>query len=143
MTPSQLECLIARTPDEREQVYRLRYACYRRDQSISERKDAQFSDRFDELPNSFSFLVRTRQQEPAATVRISVVRKALGWHDTPVQHVYGDHSGLQEMAAEGFVEPAGCASLNKRGGIPSSGWSDIWRLWRASMRPDGWSHARE
>jgi hypothetical protein len=104
MTPSQLECLIARTPDEREQVYRLRYACYRRDQSISERKDAQFSDRFDELPNSFSFLVRTRQQEPAATVRISVVRKALGWHDTPAQHVYSDHSGLQEMAAEGFVE---------------------------------------
>jgi len=100
---SSLECLIAQTPQDREQVYRLRYAGYRRDESIGERSDELFHDEFDEMPNSFSFLVRS-QEQALATVRISVVRPDLGWHDSPVEHVYGDHPALQSMASESFVE---------------------------------------
>jgi hypothetical protein len=98
-----LECLIAQTPRDREQVYRLRYTGYRRDESIGERDDQLFHDDFDEMPNSFSFLVRSGE-EALATVRISVVRPDLGWHDAPVEHVYGDHPLLQSMAKQSFVE---------------------------------------
>ena len=99
-----MECLIAHTPEQREQVYRLRYECYRRKGSIDAREDEQFNDHFDELPNSFSFLVRSAEAPALATVRISVVRPDLGWTDSPVQHVYGDHPALQAMARESFVE---------------------------------------
>jgi hypothetical protein len=104
MPTPQLECLIARTPEHREQVYRLRYECYRRDQSINLRDDRKFSDSFDEMPNSFSFLVRTSDEQALATVRISVVRPEEGWRDSPVQHVFGDHPTLQSFASGGFVE---------------------------------------
>jgi hypothetical protein len=103
MTPQKLECIIADSPESREQVYRLRYECYRRDKSIGERDDAMFSDRFDELPNSFSFLVRA-ENEPVATVRISVVQPEQGWTDSPVQHVYGDDPTLKSIACESYVE---------------------------------------
>lgn len=98
------ECLIARTPETLEQVYRLRYTCYRRKSSIDLRPDEQFSDSFDDVPNSFSFLARNSQAEAIATVRITVVRPDLGWTDSPALHVYGDHPGLQAMSRESFVE---------------------------------------
>lgn len=101
-TNPSLECLIARTAAEREQVYRIRYACYRRDESIAPRPDEQFRDTFDELPNSFSFLVRATPEEVLATVRISVVPDDR--HDAPVRHVYGDHPRLAYITREGFVE---------------------------------------
>lgn len=101
---ARIECLIANTPEQRELVYRLRYACYRRKGSIDVRDDEQFSDHYDQLPNSFSFLVRTPEQPALATVRISVVRPDLGWTDSPVQHVYGDHPALQAMGCESYVE---------------------------------------
>jgi len=102
-TSGSLQCLIAQTPHDLEQVYRLRYAGYRRDESIGPRPNEQFHDEFDEMPNSFSFLVRSAE-EAQATVRISVVRPDLGWHDAPVEHVYGDHPALQSMASQSFVE---------------------------------------
>jgi hypothetical protein len=99
-----LECTIAETPKSREQVYRLRYACYRRKGSIDARADEQFSDSFDATPNHFSFLVRNEAEESVATVRISVVRPDLGWTDSPVCHVYGDYPAFQEIAKQSFVE---------------------------------------
>jgi len=99
-----MQCLIADTEETRTQVYRLRYACYRRKGSIAARADEQFSDSFDEKPNSFSFLVRNAEQHPLATLRITVVRPDLGWTDSPVAHVYGDHPAFQAIARDSFVE---------------------------------------
>lgn len=98
------ECVLADNRDSREQVYRLRYTCYRRKESIAVRDDERFTDQFDETPNSFSFLVRSASQDPLATVRISAVVPARGWTDSPVQHVYGDHPALQAIAKDSFVE---------------------------------------
>lgn len=102
-TNEHLQCAIAASPEQRKQVYSLRYECYRRKGSIDERDDAEFSDSFDEKPNSFSFLVSSGDR-PLATVRISVVRPDLGWIDSPVQHVYGDHPAFQDIARASFVE---------------------------------------
>jgi hypothetical protein len=98
------ECIIARTDEERDQVFRLRYACYRRKGSIDPNPQERFQDPFDELESNFSFIVRSARQEPLATVRISVVLPPKGWTDSPAQHVYGDHPELQRMSAESYVE---------------------------------------
>ncbi len=98
------ECIIATTDRERDEVYRLRYACYRRKGSIDVNSEERFSDPFDEQESNFSFLVRGAQQESLATVRISVVLPSRGWKDSPAQHVYGDHPELQRMSGESYVE---------------------------------------
>jgi hypothetical protein len=93
-------CSIAHTPEDLDRVYRLRYECYRRDGAIPPHPDRRFTDRFDVAPNHFSFWA----PEPAATVRISVVRPDLGWNDAPARHVYGGHPRFEPIAAASFVE---------------------------------------
>ena len=97
-------CFIAETPEDRDKVYQLRYACYRRRESIEFREEARFSDHYDALPNSFSFLVDSKAAQAVATVRISVVRPDLGWTESPANRVFGDHPKFQAIAGESFVE---------------------------------------
>ena len=52
------EFVLAENAWDREQVYKLRYRCYRNKQAIDHRDDERFQDRFDLLPNAYSFLVR-------------------------------------------------------------------------------------
>jgi hypothetical protein len=99
-----LRCSLADTPETQEQVYRLRYDGYFRKGSIDAREDGRFTDRFDAMANHFSFLVRDYAEEAVATVRISVVRRDLGWADSPGGTVFGDHAAFQTLAAEGYVE---------------------------------------
>lgn len=89
---------IATTPEDRETVYKIRYACYSRCGSIPQNPTGQFSDSFDALPNHFSFLM----PDWPATVRISVSRPDLDWLDTPANRVFGDHPALQYFGS--FVE---------------------------------------
>lgn len=44
-------CIIARTCEERDEVYRLRHEAYRRDGAIDPQPEGRFSDYFDTLPN--------------------------------------------------------------------------------------------
>jgi hypothetical protein len=97
------ECLIATNPKDRDDVYRLRFACYRRDNSIDYTNDERFSDEFDLKPNSCSILVRSAG-EALATVRITAVTGRPGWSDSPVTHVYPDNAKLEQIAQEYYVE---------------------------------------
>lgn len=99
-----ITCALAETPEHRNQVYQLRYTCYRRKDSIDPRPDAKFSDDYDLLPNHFSFLTRSCSGESLATVRVSVVRPDLGWTTAPSQKVFGDHPAFQRMARGSYVE---------------------------------------
>ena len=101
---SLIECVVANTPEERERVYRLRYECYRRNDSIEPSPHHLFSDRFDAQENSFSFLARSVAGETLATVRVSVVRADLGWTDSPVRHLFGDHEIIHGSNPTAFVE---------------------------------------
>lgn len=49
---------IARSPEEREEVFKLRYEGYRRADSIPASFGRRFSDEFDELDNAYIFAVR-------------------------------------------------------------------------------------
>jgi len=97
-------CTLAQSSEERDHVYRLRYACYRRDEAIEARENERFTDRYDELPNHFSFLARAGNEEPFGTVRISVVRPELGWHTAPSHKVFGNDPTFQRIARGSFVE---------------------------------------
>lgn len=106
--------VLARTTDSLDQVYRLRYRCYRRNQSIPERSDERFPDHFDALPNHFSFIANGGDSEAMATVRLSVVHPDLpGWSDSPGAHVFGDHPAFG--AIRSYVEASRlCFGLQAR-----------------------------
>lgn len=94
---------LARTTDALDQVYRLRYRCYRRNDFIPERSDGRFPDPFDELPNHFSFIANGGHAEAMATVRLSVVDpQRAGWTDSPGARVFGDHPAF--CAIRSYVE---------------------------------------
>lgn len=88
----------------RQSVYRLRYDCYRREESIEPNPVGVFIDRFDSQPNHFSFL-QYQSALPHATVRVSVVRPDLDWRDSPARIVYGDHPAFRKFAGSSYVEP--------------------------------------
>lgn len=99
-----MNCFIANTPSLLDRVYQLRYFCYQRKGAIEQSLEEKFHDKFDELRNSISVLAESETGEALATVRISVVKPSVGWGDSPAQHVFGDHPGLQAIAAESYVE---------------------------------------
>ena len=67
MSTETHSCLIAQSASDRDQVYRLRYTCYRRTEATATRPDEKFSDQFDDEPNSFTFLIRDHLDEATAT----------------------------------------------------------------------------
>lgn len=97
-------CTIAQTATARDFVYRLRYACYHRSGAIPACETERFHDRYDGLPNHFSFLLETPEPNEAATVRVSVVKPEQGWTECPSRCVFGDHPAFQEIAKSTFVE---------------------------------------
>jgi hypothetical protein len=104
MDLKSLTCEIAQTPAALVQVYRLRHDCYLRKGSIAARPNGLFCDTYDELPNSFSFLVRNAAGEAMATARMTVVIPDMGWSTSPAQKVFGDHAAFQGIAKASYVE---------------------------------------
>ncbi|WP_342362343.1 N-acyl amino acid synthase FeeM domain-containing protein [Terrarubrum flagellatum] len=51
----RLDCRLARTLDEREAIFRLRYDAYVREGTIEPNKSKLFKDRYDDLPNAYNF----------------------------------------------------------------------------------------
>ncbi len=103
MNTSNLYCTEARSRQTRDEVYRIRYECYRRDNSIDPNTAERFSDEFDNTQNHFNYLLGSPEQA-LATVRISVVRPDLSWTESPALHVYGDCPAFQSIAGESYVE---------------------------------------
>jgi hypothetical protein len=100
----EITCTVAATQDELDQVYRIRYECYRRRGSIPEAPAQRFRDSYDDLPNHFSFLLRKPAEPGLATVRISVVKPWERWNIAPVHKVFGDHEAMPAITRDGFVE---------------------------------------
>jgi len=94
---------LALSSSKLNEVYRLRHACYLRNFAIDPSPDFRFTDRFDALPNHFSFL-QHRASQPQSTVRVSVVRPDLGWTDSPARQTFGDHPCFQRFAASSYAE---------------------------------------
>lgn len=90
-------------PEAQEQVFRLRYKCYRRDGSIAANPNEEFHDEFDSTGNHVSYLLLDGSN-PIATVRFSIVCPELGWTNSPARTVYDDLGEFREVAGTSYIE---------------------------------------
>ena len=94
----QVEYRLAETQVEKEEIYNLRYRAYLTEGAIEPRADQRLADRFDELPNSWTFGIFLGG-ELTSSVRISVA--APGHSDTPAVDAFPDL--LEPELAKGKV----------------------------------------
>src|ERR1700760_1891873 len=62
----------ADTPEQRDEIYRLRYRAYLREGAILPSESERVTDRYDDLPNNFTFGIYLRG-ELCSSIRISVL----------------------------------------------------------------------
>ena len=94
----QVEYRLAETEVEKEEIYNLRYRAYLNEGAIEARADQRLADRFDELPNSWTFGIYLGG-ELTSSVRISVA--APDHSDTPAVDAFPDL--LEPELAKGKV----------------------------------------
>jgi N-acyl-L-homoserine lactone synthetase len=63
---------LAETPEDKDRIYRLRYRAYLREGAILPSESERVTDRYDDLPNNFTFGVYV-QGELCSSIRISVL----------------------------------------------------------------------
>src|SRR5258708_22740988 len=68
----QVDYRLAETPQEKEEIYNLRYRAYLREGAVAESPEQRVTDQYDDLPNSWTFGVCI-QGELCSSVRISVL----------------------------------------------------------------------
>ncbi|MGY4356447.1 hypothetical protein ACVW0J_002940 [Bradyrhizobium sp. i1.7.7] len=78
---------LAATDAEKEQIYNLRYRAYLREGAVRESAEARVTDRYDELPNAWTFGVYLRGQL-CSSVRISVLTSE--WRESTSADVFPD-----------------------------------------------------
>jgi len=94
----QVDYRLAETEEEKDEIYRLRYRAYLAEGAIAPIPSRRLTDRFDELPNSWTFGVYV-DGVLASSLRICVASPATP--DTPAVEAFGDL--LQPMLAMGKV----------------------------------------
>ena len=94
----QVEYRLAETEVEKEEIYNLRYRAYQNEGAIDPRADQRLADRFDELPNSWTFGIYLGG-ELTSSVRISVASP--DHSDTPAVDAFPDL--LEPELAKGKV----------------------------------------
>ena len=77
----------ADTAEEKEQIYRLRYRAYLREGAILPSESGRVTDRYDDLPNNFTFGVYI-DGELASSIRISVLTSE--WRGSPSSEMFSD-----------------------------------------------------
>jgi hypothetical protein len=83
----RIDYRLAETEADKEAIYRLRYRAYLREGAIEARTDRRLTDRFDDLPNSWTFGVYF-DGLLASSIRISVATEANP--DTPAVDAFPD-----------------------------------------------------
>src|SRR5258707_13221236 len=51
----QVDYRLAETPEEKEEIYNLRYRAYLREGAVKESPEQRVTDQYDDLPNSWTF----------------------------------------------------------------------------------------
>lgn len=93
---------LAETPEEREEIYRLRYRAYLREGAIRPSNEQRVTDRFDDMPNSWIFGVYL-DGVLASSIRISVASPE---HPiTPSMDVFPDLLEAELSAGKTIIDP--------------------------------------
>ncbi|MBR0800189.1 hypothetical protein JQ615_32960 [Bradyrhizobium jicamae] len=78
---------LAQTPEQKDEIYRLRYRAYLREGAIRPSADERVVDHFDDAPNAWVFGVYM-QGELCSSIRITVVTP--DYRSAPTVEVFGD-----------------------------------------------------
>ena len=77
----------ADTAEEKDEIYRLRYRAYLREGAILASESERVTDRYDDLPNNFTFGIYIRG-ELHSSIRISVLTSE--WRGSPSSEMFAD-----------------------------------------------------
>jgi len=99
----QVDYRLAQTPAEKEEIYHLRYRAYLREGAVKESPDQRVTDRYDDLPNSWTFGVFIHG-ELYSSVRISVLTSE--WRLSCSAEAFGELLYPRLDRGEIIVDPA-------------------------------------
>src|SRR5205809_199408 len=83
----QVDYRLAQTPEEKDEIYRLRYRAYLREGAIQPSTDRRVIDRYEDAPNAWTFGVYFRG-ELYSSIRVSVLTSE--WRMSPSVELFGD-----------------------------------------------------
>jgi hypothetical protein len=83
----QVDYRLAETPEEKEEIYRLRYRAYLREGAIQPTSDQRVTDQYEDAPNAWTFGVYF-QGELYSSIRVSVLTSE--WRMSPSVELFGD-----------------------------------------------------
>lgn len=89
---------LAETPEEKEEIYRLRYRAYLREGAVKASPEQRVADQFEDAPNAWTFGVYLHG-ELYSSIRISVLTSE--WRLSPSVELFGDV--LHPMLDKGMV----------------------------------------
>src|SRR5436305_13464219 len=99
----QVDYRLAQTPEEKEEIYHLRYRAYLREGAVKESPDQRITDQYDDLPNSWTFGVFVHG-ELYSSVRISVLTSE--WRSSCSAEAFGELLHPRLDRGEIIVDPA-------------------------------------
>jgi hypothetical protein len=83
----QVDYRLAQTPEEKEEIYNLRYRAYLREGAVEPSADQRVTDQYDDLPNAWTFGIYI-QGELYSSVRISVLTAE--WRQSCSAEAFGE-----------------------------------------------------
>jgi len=83
----QVDYRLAETPEEKEEIYNLRYRAYLREGAIRPSADQRVTDQYDDAPNAWTFGVYYHG-ELYSSIRVSVLTSE--WRMSPSVELFGD-----------------------------------------------------
>jgi hypothetical protein len=83
----QVDYRLAQTPEEKDEIYRLRYRAYLREGAIQPSTDGRVIDQFEDAPNAWTFGVYFHG-ELYSSIRVSVLTSE--WRTSPSVELFGD-----------------------------------------------------
>jgi hypothetical protein len=83
----QVDYRLVETPEEKQEIYKLRYRAYLREGAIRPSADGRVIDQFDDAPNAWIFGVYIHG-ELYSSIRVSVLTSK--WRMSPSAEVFGD-----------------------------------------------------
>lgn len=83
----QVDYRLAQTPEQKDEIYRLRYRAYLREGAIQPSSDGRVIDQFEDAPNAWTFGVYFHG-ELYSSIRVSVLTSE--WRMSPSVELFGD-----------------------------------------------------
>jgi hypothetical protein len=99
----QVDYRLAQTPEEKEEIYKLRYRAYLREGAVTESPQQRVTDQYDDLSNSWTFGV-CLLGELYSSVRISVLTSE--WRESCSAEAFGEILHPRLDRGEVIIDPA-------------------------------------